>query len=81
MAYEAQVSILGGLLVDVEFTVAPAEPDVGIMSEYVDWYEIVGVNGKRKKNTDWIANKITPATDEYITDMCMIEYSGGCRFY
>ena len=32
--------ILGGLSVHVEATMAPAEPDVGIMHSYVDDYEL-----------------------------------------
>lgn len=70
MAYEVQVAVLGGLLVDVEFTVSGAEPDVGIMSAGVDEWSIVGINGKRKKNTDWILNRLTAADEERIVEAC-----------
>lgn len=39
MKHQCDTTILGGLPVTIEYTVARAEPDVGIMSDYVDeWY-------------------------------------------
>ena len=70
MSYEVQVSVLGGLLVDVEFETAPAEPDVGIMSEYVENWQIVGINGKAKKNTDWILKRLSRRDEAAITEAC-----------
>lgn len=70
MQNEVQVSVLGGLNVDVAFSVAPAEPDVGIFSPYVDNWQIVGVNGKRKKNTDWISNRLSAADEAAIIEAC-----------
>lgn len=46
-------TILGGLPVTVEFSIAPAEPDVGIFDSYVDDWSIVAVgNGKRNTTKD-----------------------------
>lgn len=70
MQNEVQVSVLGGLTVDVAFSVAPAEPDVGIFSPYVHEWQIVGVNGKRKKNTDWILNRLSAADEAAIVEAC-----------
>lgn len=70
MSYEVQVSVLGGLLVDVEFDIEGADPSVGIMSAGVGEWSIVGINGKRKKNTDWILNRLTAADEERIIEAC-----------
>lgn len=82
MSYEVQVSVLGGLMVDVEFTISGADPSVGIMSAGVDEWSIVGINGKPKKNTDWILSRLTAADEERIIEACN-EYAGddGCDDY
>lgn len=54
---EVSVRIFGGLPVDVELTMQPAEPDVGIFSDYIDDWEIVGINGQLKK-CDWVQKKL-----------------------
>jgi len=43
--------ILGGLSVHVKATMAPAEPDVGILHSYIDDYElfVYGKGGRRMK--------------------------------
>lgn len=46
---EAEIRILGGLPVTIEYDVQGAEPDVGIMSAYVDDWSIVAVNGRYPK--------------------------------
>lgn len=59
MTYYHDTTVLGGLPVTVGFTVAGAEPDVGIMSSYIDDWWIEDVAGKPKKNTDWITNRMS----------------------
>ena len=44
-------TILGGLSVTVELSIARAEPDVGIFSDYVEDWHIVSVCGKRKHHS------------------------------
>ena len=44
-----ETTVLGGLPVEVDFAVYPAEPDVGIFSPYADDFKIVAVGGKPKK--------------------------------
>ena len=63
MSYEVQVSVLGGLLVDVKFEAAPAEADVGIFSPYADDFKIVAVGGKPKKqkHLTWLYDRIEKA--------------------
>jgi hypothetical protein len=73
--FETSATVLGGLSVDISFSVAPAEPDVGIMSSYVDEWSIVGINGKAKKNTDWIMKRLTAADEERILEACN-EFAG-----
>ena len=65
-----ETTVLGGLLVEVDFSVCPAEPDVGIMSEYVENWQIVGINGKAKKNTDWILKRLSRRDEAAITEAC-----------
>lgn len=40
---EFETTILGGLPVLVKFSLAPSEPDVGLMNEYVDEYQLCSV--------------------------------------
>lgn len=44
-------TILGGLPVTVEISIARAEPDVGIFSDYVEDWHIIRVSGKRKHHS------------------------------
>ena len=43
-----ETKILGGLNVTVSLSIARAEPDVGIFSDYVEDWHITHVCGKRK---------------------------------
>lgn len=55
----ADVTVLGGLPVTVEFWIAPAEPDVGISSDYLDDWHVIAINGvKCKKTPEWLHKKI-----------------------
>lgn len=73
MAYEADIRILGGLPVTVAYSVQPAEPDVGIFSDYVDDWYIVAVNGrtpKTKKGREfaWIYARLSKKDEEAIVE-------------
>lgn len=66
---EAEIRILGGLPVTIEYDVQGAEPDVGIMSAYVDDWYIVAVNGrypksKKAKGFDWLYARIKATEGE-----------------
>ena len=64
MALEADITVLGGLPVTIEYTIAPAEPDVGIMSSYVDDWYIVAINGRSVKKCDWLDRRIAATKGE-----------------
>lgn len=71
MSYYHDTTVLGGLLVTIGFTVQPAEPDVGIFSEYVDdwWIEaIAGRPVRRKEKTDWIDRRMTAKDREALVE-------------
>lgn len=70
MAYEVQVAVLGGLNVDVEFTTYFEPGDCGYRGTYVDEWSIVGINGKAKKNTDWILKRLSAADEARINEAC-----------
>ncbi len=62
-SFSTDTTVLGGLPVTVEYSWAPAEPDVGIFRPYVtDWY-ITHVAGKPYRGT-WIERRMTCADDE-----------------
>lgn len=44
-------TILGGLPVTVEISIAERDPDVGIFSDYVEDWHITHVDGKRKHHS------------------------------
>ena len=59
MSREADITVLGGLPITVEYTVQPAEPDVGIMSPYVEDYWITWVGTRRvKTEPKWLTKRI-----------------------
>lgn len=64
MAYEIDTTVLGGLPVTIEYTVQGAEPDVGIMSSYVDDWYIVAINGRAVKSCDWLDRRIDATKGE-----------------
>lgn len=58
---QTNVKVLGGLEITVEFTACSAEPDVGIMSGYVDDWHIVEIAGRalrKKESADWLYRRI-----------------------
>ena len=64
MAYEHETTVLGGLPVTIEYDVQGAEPDVGIMSSYVDDWWIVAINGRAVKKCDWLYRRIDATKGE-----------------
>lgn len=60
---EFETTILGGLPVLVKFTMCPAEPDVGILSEYVDEYELCSVK-TGKPLGDWAQRRLEETKGE-----------------
>lgn len=64
MAYEHDMTVLGGLPVTIEFTVQGAEPDVGIFSSYVDDWYIVAINGRPVGKCDWLYRRIDATKGE-----------------
>lgn len=69
------VTVLGGLQITVEFTTSGAEPDVGIMSSYVDEWYITHISGRplrKKEKCDWLYDRIAKAgEEEIIIEKCM----------
>lgn len=66
---QATVTILGGLEITVEFKACRAEPDVGIMSGYVDDWHIVEIAGRplrKKESADWIYKRLSKRDNEAI---------------
>ena len=64
---QTEVTVLGGLPITVEFRKCGAEPDVGIMSDYIDeWYivEIAGRPLRKKEKCDWLYARIEKAKEE-----------------
>jgi len=56
---EIEISVLGGLPVTVEFEMAGADPDVGIMSSYCDGWHVTHIAGRKvKKAPQWLYNRI-----------------------
>ena len=64
MAYEHETTVLGGLPVTIEYTVQGAEPDVGIMSSYVDEWYITAINGRPVKVCRWLDKRIEETKGE-----------------
>lgn len=69
MAYsnETEVTVLGGLTITVEYTIQPAEPDVGLMTEYVDEWSISRIAGRplhKNEKADWLYARIEKAKQE-----------------
>lgn len=74
--YTADIRVLGGLPITVEYEWAMAEPDVGIREPYVYGEEIVAVNGRRVKNTDWVLKRLIANPTEYDNLLDQIRTAG-----
>lgn len=59
-------TVLNGLPVTIAYTIGRPEPDIGIMSSYVDDWYITRVCGKKKSNSfiDALHNRITQKDEE-----------------
>ncbi len=58
---QTEIRVLGGLPITVEFSPCRAEPDVGIMSDYVEeWYivEIAGRPLRKGEKCQWLYDRI-----------------------
>lgn len=80
MAYEHDTTVLGGLPVTIEYTIQGAEPDVGIMSSYVDEWYIVAINGRPVKKCDWLDRRIAATkgeADRIVEELNEIEHDDG----
>ena len=74
-----EVSVLGGLMIEVEYEVFPAEPDVGIMSSYAEPGEIIAIAGRplrRKESTAWLEKRLSKADEDAIAEACNNDASG-----
>ena len=58
------MTVLGGLPITVEYSMASAEPDVGIFSDYVDEWYITHINGRKVKKCDWLYKRISSSKEE-----------------
>jgi hypothetical protein len=62
MTMQAEVKVLGGLSITVEFTACAAEPDVGLMSDYFEDWSIVEIAGRtlrKKESAEWLYKRMT----------------------
>lgn len=70
---QAEVKVLGGLSITVEFTACRAEPDVGLMSDYFEnWHisEIAGRPLRKKESADWLYKRLAKRDEEAINEAC-----------
>lgn len=69
-------TILGGLPVTVEISIARSEPDVGIFSDYVEDWHITHVAGKRKQHSfiDALTRQVRAKESDFETRL-MEEYN------
>lgn len=62
-----EVTVLGGLNIEVEYTMGGADRSVGIMSDYVEeWYitAIAGRSLRKGEKADWLYKRIEAAKEE-----------------
>jgi hypothetical protein len=65
MAHDIDMTVLGGLPVTIEFTMAGADPSVGIMSSYCEEWVITHINGRKcKKEPNWLYERIAARKGE-----------------
>lgn len=70
---QATVRVLGGLEITVEFSMQGAEPDVGIMSAYVEEWSISEIAGRplrKKESADWIYKRLSKKDEEAVDEAC-----------
>lgn len=60
--HDIDLLVLGGLPITVAYKISRAEPDVGIMSDYVDDWWITHVGGRPVKNSpEWLLRRLRKA--------------------
>ena len=61
MPHHANITVLGGLPVTVTYTIQGPEPDVGIMSSWVEEFEITHIAGRKVKGNraNWLYTSST----------------------
>jgi len=80
---QATVRVLGGLEITVKFSTQEAEPDVGIMSAYVEEWSIVEIAGRRllkSESADWLYKRIEAkkGEEERIVEACLQAIDEDC---
>ena len=68
---QATVKVMGGLEITVEFTACSAEPDVGLMRDYVEEWDIVEIAGRplrKKESADWIYKRLSKRDETAIEE-------------
>lgn len=65
-----ETTVLGGLPVTIAFTMQGAEPDVGIMSRYVDSWHITHIGKRKANNPKWLYKRITESEEQRIIESC-----------
>ena len=81
---QTTLTVLGGLEITVEFHVQPAEPDVGIMSDYFeDWSicEIASRPLRKKENAEWIYKRLSKRDNEAIEEAMYSAMEGARNDY
>jgi hypothetical protein len=59
---QAEVVVLGGIKITVEFTACNAEPNVGLMSDYCEEWRIAEIAGRpvrKNESVEWIYKRLS----------------------
>ena len=82
MKVEFETTILGGMPVLVKASIAPREPDVGLMYEYVDEYEIFFVPRLGRKPDpipQRVLDRMNGVEDDLLQEKIMEEWAEARR--
>jgi hypothetical protein len=58
MRHNADVRVLGGLPISVDFEIVGPDPSVGLFSPWVEDWTIVAIGTRRVKKADWLYDRI-----------------------
>ena len=78
MTGEFDTYVLGGLPVTIAYEVQRAEPDVGIMSAYVDEWYFKYMAGRPIRGSDtgaWVLKRLDRRGEEEIIQACIDDYN------
>ena len=66
MNHRAEISILGGLPTEIEFSIAGPDESVGLFGTWIDDWRIIGIAGRPvgKRKIDWLYDKIAAKRGE-----------------